>query len=47
MRRLEFAAFPLALPFLTWASGESRPDSSHAVPTFDAQVCELLPPEGF
>jgi hypothetical protein len=47
MRRLEFAAFPLALPFLTWASGESRPDSSHAVHTFDDQVCELLPPEGF
>jgi len=46
MRRLELAAFPLALPFLTWASGESRPDSSHAVHTFDAQVCELLPPEG-
>ena len=47
MRRLEFAAFPLALPFLTWASGESRPDSSHAVHIFDGQVCELLPPEGF
>jgi hypothetical protein len=47
MRRLEFAAFPLALPFLTWASGESRPDSSHPVHTFDDQVCELLPPEGF
>jgi hypothetical protein len=47
MRRLEFAAFPLALPFLTWASGESRPDFPHAVHTFDAQVCEHLPPEGF
>ena len=47
MRSWEFAAFPLALPFLTWASGESRLDSSHAVHTFDAQVCELLPPEGF
>jgi hypothetical protein len=47
MRRLEFAAFPLALPFLTWASDESRPDSSHAVHPFDDQICELLPPEGF
>jgi hypothetical protein len=47
MRGLEFPAFPLALPFLTWASGESRPDSSHAIHTFDDQVCELLPPGGF
>ena len=47
MRGLEFAAFLLALPSLTWASGNSRPDSSHAVHTFDGQVCELLPPEGF
>ena len=47
MRSLEFAASPLALPFLTGASGESRSDSSHAVRTFDAQVRELLPPEGF
>ncbi len=47
MRGLEFAAFPLALPYLTWASGESCPDSSPAVHTFDAPVCEPLPPEGF
>jgi hypothetical protein len=47
MRGWRLAAFPLALPFLTWANGESRPDSSHTVHTFDAQVCELLPPEGF
>jgi hypothetical protein len=47
MRGLEFAAFPLALPVLTWASGESRCDSTPAVPTFTAPVCELPPPEGF
>jgi hypothetical protein len=47
MRGWGRAAFWLALPFLAWASGESRPDSSHAVHTFDTQVCEHPPPEGF
>jgi hypothetical protein len=46
MKGLEFAAFPLALPVLTWAGGESCCDSSPAVPTFAAPVCALLSPEG-
>ncbi len=46
MRGLELAAFPLALPVLIWAGGESRCNSSPAVPTFAAPVCALLAPEG-
>jgi hypothetical protein len=46
MRNLGLAACPLALLFLTWASGESRPDSSHTVGSFDNQGHEHAPPEG-
>jgi hypothetical protein len=48
MRGTGLAAFWPAMVFLTWAwGGESRPDSSHTVHTFDAQGREHLPPERF
>jgi hypothetical protein len=48
MRRWGLDALLRALLFLTWpCGGETRPHSSHAVHTFDNQVCEQLPSEGF
>jgi hypothetical protein len=47
MMRWAFAAFPLAIPFLSWVCrGKSRPDSSHSTHTFDNQIRRQLPSEG-
>jgi hypothetical protein len=48
MRGWRLGAFPLGMSFPTRPCGGQRhPDPFDTVHTFDAQVCEHLPPEGF
>lgn len=47
MRRLDLAALPRTLPFPPWIDGEGRPGPSLTPHTFDHQVREGLPSEGF
>ncbi len=48
MRGWRLGAFPLEVSFPTRpCGGQSHPDSFGIVHTFEAQICEHLPPEGF